>query len=129
MTEISEAARKAAQNRAASDSILVCPDCAPQVAKLLDRAIEALARVLQEHSDVAKEWDALLARIGDADLEPGYSLAEFNDRILARRFRSKLSRFILPDEPDPVDKGLAILEEVSARITAAIDEIRRKDQG
>ena len=50
---------------------------------------EALARVLQQHSDVAK------------DIEPSLMPDHYDPRI--KDANNKLRALILPDDPDPVD--------------------------
>jgi hypothetical protein len=55
----------------------------------LDYHLTALARVLQEHSDVAK------------DIEPSLMPDHYDPRI--KDANNKLRALILPDDPDPVD--------------------------
>jgi len=75
MTEISEAAKRKARELAPGHNFIECD------------AVDALARVLQEHSDVAKDVARYLA--------PGSIFEPTLDRL----HRDSLQSLILPDEP------------------------------
>lgn len=87
MTEISKAALERARelrNRIYSGG---------EIYTLADATMRALARVLQEHSDVAKDVQAAI-RSAYADEPTSY----------AHAYANTLCGLILPDEPDALDK-------------------------